>query len=147
MGSDAALSAGNAGIYGGSSWAGNTLRNCHFGTNGGPQLVYGVYVAGSPSMNNNLVENNVIMATSGGFYCQTTPDDSNSVIRRNTICSGTAGAAMAVGIKTGPYALVVENMICAVDCISTGGGVTTALNCINNHEVQGGSAAIEYAAT
>jgi hypothetical protein len=143
-GSNAQNGAVNAGILTVGSFAGSTVKDCHFGTNGGSVPVYGIYVTTGASANNLLIEDNTVTASAGGIYFAGTGDDSNSTVRRNSVHSGSAGA-LAVGIRTYAYAMVTENMIVATDCIDTSG--TTALKCVNNHEIQNGTAAIEYAAT
>jgi len=136
------VTAGNAGIYTASSVAGLTVRRCHFGSNGPPCLLYGMYCLGSPAMNNCLFEDNTVNASAGGLYVQNTPLDTNTCYRRNTIWSGNS-AEGAVGIKCGPHAFITENMIAAADAING----ASARNMINNHIYQGSTAAIETAST
>lgn len=113
--------------------------NCHFGTNGAAQLIYGIY-ATSVTFNNCLIENCFIAAKTAGIYL-TSCTDSNTIIRNNTISGGTS-TQVVTGIASGSHSTIVGNFITASSDAISG---ATAVNTIDNQVIDNTTAAREKA--
>jgi hypothetical protein len=136
------MSAGG-GIRTTSSTGGVTIQDCHFGTNGAGQLKYGVYVTASTTMNNWTIIHNHITAITAGIYLGGSVDDTNTIIKENTIGGGTS-TQIVNGIVGGTHSLAMGNIITAS---STAISSLTTTNRVGNHVINNVTGAMDIASS
>jgi len=120
---------------------GMTFKDCHFGTNGAGQLIYGIYLTAATIFNNSLIENCHITAVTAGIYTTSASNCTNTIIRNNTIGGGTS-TQVVTGIAADTHMIIMNNFITAsTDAISG----ATAVNTVGNQVIDNTTAAREKA--
>jgi hypothetical protein len=117
-----------------STFAGNLVRHCQFSGDAG-YPAYGIYLADSITMNNNIFEDNIIIGgTTAAVYVGASVNDVNTIWRNNLIGASQANNSTKGFDDNGPgYSFVFGNYVIGADAIEE----TTAGHVLGNYTMDG----------